>query len=128
MSFFYPKNVVIDKNIQQENFDFNVTCANNEGSIGVRWWRSTKYTPKDMLDDMVAYLTDVKITTEYYNDKFGNIPCVSFDFVDEKLYAKIQSFILNGNTVLVIKYNIAKENLDTEFRIIENSLNIEIPE
>jgi hypothetical protein len=48
--------------------------------------------------------------------------------LDEKIYGRCFSFLMNGNTVVITKQSDSKEKLDTEFQTIENSLYIEIPE
>jgi len=131
LTFSYIPHWVIQQNILRENFNFTVICASNSGTIGIKWWRSTKYPPEVCLDDMVKFNTSKGIPSgEYYNDIFGNVNCVAFDYLKngrvegEILYGKFQSFVINGNTVLIVKTNFIKDNLDTEFSLIEESFNL----
>jgi len=142
LSFINSENYIIQTEVLENNFAFAVVIAREDIGIGnlmlIHWLRTTKYSPIDMLANVIGRFDNIenKVTSSYYNDNFGNIGCISIDFIENNYfiennctknkvcYGKLQSFVINGNVVLIKKKNFIKDNLDTDFQYIENSLNI----
>lgn len=143
LTFSYYDDWKIEQNVIQDNLAFQVNSEKTGTSsdfISIVWLRSTDLgTTSEMVENTIL---EMKEEMSKYNARINSGDIYSIDFkgvkasvvdynltlFNEKTYGICFSFIMNGNTVIITKQSDSKEKLDKEFKIIENSFNIEIPE
>lgn len=135
LSFFYPSQWSIEKKVLQDN-GFQVICDNKElnssEAISIGWVQAVR-SPKEMIE---ATIEAIKKKLFYNNTKIGRL--YDFDFkgnngiavdfrglyLEDSICGRIEAFVMNGNTVMIMKQSNSMRKLDSEFKIIENSFNI----
>jgi hypothetical protein len=139
LSFSYPDDWEIEKVVIQEDFSFQVNCTKGLFSSDVFmivWLRTTLITPSEATEVYIESMKEEPShknakTTPLYNGRFKGENSVSVDFTVSLLgttfYGTITSFIMNENIVSITKQSDSKEKLSTEFKIMEESINVEIP-
>ncbi len=143
LTFSYPENWKIEKKVLQDNIAFQVNCEKpviSSDIITIVWLRGTDFgTTSEMVKNSLSSVQEglskyntIINTSNLYSINFKELITSVVDYnlmlLDEKIYGRCFSFLMNGNTVVITKQSDSKEKLDTEFQTIENSLYIEIPE
>ncbi|MDR2439558.1 MAG: hypothetical protein LBE12_09360 [Planctomycetaceae bacterium] len=139
LSFSYPEDWTIEKTVIYEDFAFQVVCTKGlflSEIIAVTWIRMTELSLPEIIEE---YIEGLKEEESHKNSKFSTLyngvfkgqNSLSVDFVVSFMgltnYGTITSFIMNGNAVTIVKQSNSKEKLATEFKIIEESINIKNP-
>ncbi|MHA1748357.1 MAG: hypothetical protein ACTSYF_06895 [Promethearchaeota archaeon] len=134
ISFDYLKKWKIEKKELQEDLVYQINCdkegLNSSEIISITWLNMVMDTQEmiqnaieGMKEEAIYKNSQVKsIISKYY--KGFNAVSVDFDFVlfGKKYFGRIISFNTKGKTILILKQTDKIEKLDTEFKIIENSL------
>jgi hypothetical protein len=137
LSFSYPENWKIKKEVILEDFSFQVSCEEGFYSsdlIIITWIRTTDITALEAIENNIEAMKEMEMlhakVGTLYNSTFKGQSSLSVDYttsiMDEICYCTITSFIMNGNVVSIIKQSDSKKKLDTEFKQIEESFNIDI--
>jgi membrane protein implicated in regulation of membrane protease activity len=139
LSFSYYKDWTIEKNVIYKDFAFQVGCTKGlflPVSIIISWTRMPDVTPSEMIEPYIEGLRETDIyknakLSAPYNGTFKGQNSVSVDFVTQVIettvYGTITTFAMNGNIVSIMKQCYSKEKLSTEFKIVEESINIKTP-
>jgi len=139
LTFSYPDNWKIEKEVLQENLGFQVNCEKkglSSNIISIVWLRGTNFGSttemaengfSGICEEMSAY--NVKINAgEIYKCLFKGCDAVCLDYnftlFGEKVYGKLSAFIMNDNTVVITKQSDTKDKLNTEFQVMEESFNL----
>lgn len=137
LSFEYPGNWSVDKEVIEDNLAYHVVCeknGNNSSEILTITWLTYESSSSELVDFIENVMESMKEEISHRNAKTGNIynsnyigiSCKSVDFsgslLNEQYYGNISAFNLNGNTFLVLKQSDKKSKLNSEFKIIEESL------
>lgn len=139
LTFSYSDDWEIETEVLQENLSFLVSCSKKESSFdlfSIIWLRTTNLsTTTEMVESIIketknlmSKLNVILNLNDLYNSVFKGINAKTIDYnytiLGEKTFGRVISFIVNGNTVAIQKQSDSKEKLDTEFSLIEKSLNI----
>lgn len=138
-SFSYPNEWKVETEVLQENLGFQVSCERKGFSsdiFSIVWLRGTNFgTTTEMVENSISGISEemsvynAKINAgEIYKSVFKGCvaDCLDYDFtlLGEKVYGKLFSFNMNGNTVVITKQSDTKGKLNTEFQVIEESFNL----
>ncbi len=133
VSFEYPDNWKVEKVELQQDLAYLISCENPSAIISIIWI-NMDMEPKEMIQNTIENIRE-NPTCEYSNAKpiyttvYNGYDAVKSDvdyvFLGENNYSRIISFNLNGKTFLITKETDNINKLDSEFKIIENSLRIE---
>lgn len=142
LTFSYPENWKVEKEVLQYNFGFQVNCEKpglSSDIISIVWLRGTDLgTTSEMVENSIlgieeemsnynAIVNSGNMYSIYFKGVRASVVDYNLILFGEKTYGRSFSFIMNGNTVLIAKQSDSIEKLDTEFKTIENSFNIIIP-
>lgn len=137
ISFEYPDNWKVEKEELQQDLAYQINCEKkgiNSSEIISITWLNMEMEPREMIQNTIegmkeepTYInSNVKpiYTTVYkgYNAVKSDFDLILFG---EKYYGRIISFNSNGKIILIIKQTDDIDKLDSEFKIVENSLRIE---
>jgi hypothetical protein len=129
----------IEKEVLHKNFAFQVNCIKDFYSsvIAITWIRATELTLSEVIGDLIEALKEEPSHKNaeigsLYNGSFKGQRSLSRDFTISFMgitnYGTITSFIMDGNIVAMLKQSNSKEKLLTEFKTIEESFDVKIPE
>lgn len=137
ISFEYPDNWIVEKEVVEQDFLYQINCKkkdiNSPDIISITWVKmevepqeTIQNTIERMKDELIFKNSNVKPIYSITYLGYDAVKC-DFDFVflNEKSFGRIISFNSNGKTILIIKHTDDLNKLDSEFKTIENSLKIE---
>jgi len=136
VSFSYPDNWSLEKEVLQDELAFQINCekkGHNSSEILAITWLKMELSPNEMILNTIE---GMKEEPTHRNAVVGNINNTSFkglnsqsvDFtvtlMGETFYGRMTSFNSNGNTILMLKQSDSKTKLETNFKIMEDSFEI----
>ena len=145
LTLSYPDNWSVEKKVIIGGYQVSLekNGLNNSEYIGIiflkggisdnlsldKWLQNTIMDMKSeyFLENYKSHSFNLLQFTSIYNSTFKDIECRSVDYTGtyfgESYCGKITVFIMNGNSVMIIKQSDTKEKLETEFMPIEKSIN-----
>jgi len=134
ISFKYKNDWKITNKELQEDLAYQVNCEkmglNSSETISITWTNIVmdsqemiKNTIAGMKEEVIYKNSHIQpIVYKYYNGV--NAVSADFDFVlfGDKYFGRIISFNKKGKTLLIVKQTDKIEKLETEFKIIEDSI------
>jgi hypothetical protein len=130
LTISYPNDWRVESEIVMEDIVFFVNCDKpnpaSSDQVSITWLRNTENSTEEMVERVIGEYKAIFNQTEFtslYTSTFKGLKCISTDFTfDEQLYGNITSFIMNENTVIIVKLSDSKGKLsDENFRLIEES-------
>lgn len=136
VSFSYPDNWSLEKEVLHDELAFRINCEKkgyNSSEIFAINWVKMELSPNEMILNTIEVL---KEEPAYKNSVMGNINNTSFKglssqsvdytvtLMGETFYGRMTSFNSNGNTIIMLKHSDSKTKLETDFKIMEESFEI----
>ncbi len=136
ISFEYPDDWKVEKEELQQDLAYQINCekkGSNSSEIISITWLNMEMEPREMIQNTIEGMKEVP-THKNSNIKpifttvFKGYDAVKADFdlvlFGEKYYGRVISFNSNDKTILILKQTDNLDKLDSEFKIVENSLEI----
>ncbi len=136
LTFSYPDNWEVSKEIIEHDFAYQVNCEkkgiNSDEIICITWYmmetpliESIEYTLEGIMEEPSHKNSTVGSIS---NEEFNGEPCKSVRysnrFMGESVCGQLMAFNVQGSTFLIIKQSDTKPKLDSEFKIMEEALNL----
>lgn len=136
VSFSYPDNWSLEKEVLQDELAFQINCEKkgyNSSEILAITWLKMELSPNEMILNTIEGMKEEPthknaVVGNINNTSFKGVNSQSVDFtvtlMGETFYGRMTSFNSNGNTILMLKQSDSKTKLDTDFKIMEESFEI----
>ncbi len=137
ISFEYPDNWKVEKEELQQDLAYQINCEKkgiNSSEIISITWINMEMEPREMIQNTIEGMKEEPThknsnVKPIYTTVYKGLDAVKSDFdlvlFGEKYFGRIISFNSDGKTILILKQSDNINKLDSEFKIVENSLRIE---
>lgn len=137
ISFDYPDNWKVEKEELQQDLAYQINCEKkgiNSSEIISITWLNMEMEPREMIENTIEGMKEVPThknsnTKPIFKSVYKGFNAFKSDFdlvlFGEKFFGRIISFNASGKTILILKQTDRIDKLDSEFKIVENSLKIE---
>ena len=137
VSFKCPNNWDVQKNVEHEGMMYQISCTeetNSSANIFTVLLIKAEVSPKEIILNTIIVMKEnpvyeslnfSSITTTQFNNLSSQSMDYSAKVQGENFYANITSFNTNSKTISIMKMSDSKSKLNSVFKVMEESLEIE---